>query len=161
MTATSDKLILDESELVKFREKCREAGQKVVLVTGVFDILHIGHLKFLEKARALGDILIVGVNSDEYVRNNKGSSRPIQKEYDRAYLIAGFECVSCAHIYFFGNDFFQLLKPDILIMSSAGGRKIEDRAEHFEIIESNGGEVVIVDECAAVHSSEIIEKMNH
>ncbi len=159
MSLINDKLILDESELVKFRDEYRKNSKKVVLVTGAFDILHKGHLKFLEKARELGDILIVGVNDDKYVRKNKGSSRPIQNEYDRAYLIAGFECVSHAYIYSFGNDFFQLLQPDILIMSSVGGRKIEDRAEHFEIIEGNGGKVVILDEGAAVHSSDIIEKM--
>lgn len=155
----TDKLILNASELVKFRDECRTNSKTVVLVTGAFDILHKGHLVFLEKARELGDILIVGINNDEYVRNNKDSSRPIQKEYDRAYLIAGFECVSRAYIYSFGNDFFQLLQPDILIMSSVGGRKIEDRAEHFDIIKGNGGKVVIFDECAAVHSSDIIEKI--
>ena len=156
----NDKLILSASELVKFRDECKKNSKKVVLTTGVFDILHPGHLKFLEKARECGDVLIVGVNDDEYVRKSKGDSRPIQNEYDRAYLIAGFECVSCAHIYSFGNDFFQLLKPDILIMSSAGGRKPDDRAEHFKIIEENGGKVVIFDAFSTIHSSEIITKYN-
>ena len=75
----------------------KKNSKKVVLVTGVFDILHKGHLKFLENARECGDVLIVGINDDEYVRKSKGNSRPIQDEYDRAYLIAGFECVSLVH----------------------------------------------------------------
>lgn len=152
-------MILNESKLKSFRDKCKKESKKVVLVTGVFDILHVGHLKFLESARELGDVLIVGINDNQYVRKAKGKSRPIQDECDRAYLIAGFECVDCVHIYSFGNDFFRLVKPDVLIMSSTGGRKPEDRAEHFDIIRENGGKVVIFDEFSTQHSSEIIEKI--
>lgn len=159
MSIAIDKLILNASDLKKFREECKEKSKKVVLATGVFDILHKGHLKFLEKAKEHGDVLIVGINCNEYVRKSKGTSRPLQDEYDRAYLIAGFKCVNRVHIYSYGNDFFQLMQPDVLIMSSVGGRKPEDRAEHFEIIKKNGGKVVILDACSTIHSTEIIKKI--
>ena len=155
----SDKSILNESKLKSFRDKCKRESKKVVLVTGVFDILHVGHLKFLESARELGDVLIVGINDNEYVRKSKGENRPIRDEYDRAYLIAGFNCVDCVHIYSFGNDFYRLVKPDILIMSTTGGRKPEDRKDHADIIKEYSGEVVLFDAFSTVHSSEIIEKI--
>ncbi len=154
-----ESLILNEKDILEFRKNCHLNSKKVVLATGVFDILHIGHLKFLEKAKEWGDILIVGVNDNAYVKKNKGEDRPIQDQYDRAYLVAGFGCVDRVHIYSNGNEFFEKLKPDILIMSAIGGKKPTDRKQHYEIIERNGGAVVVLDGCSIIHSSDLIEKI--
>ena len=159
MLLKTDKLIIDESELKSFCDECKINSKKIVVATGVFDILHPGHLKFLESAREQGDILIVGMNNDENVRKSKGKNRPIQNEYDRAYLVAGFECVSRVHIFSVGTDFFRLVQPDVLIMSASGGIAVENRKEHFSMIEENGGEVVVFDAFSMLHSSEIIEKI--
>lgn len=83
----------DWGDLVSRLEKIRE-GRKVVFTNGVFDLLHVGHIRYLKEARALGDLLVVGVNTDESVRKLKGPTRPIQNENDRAEILAALEAVS-------------------------------------------------------------------
>ena len=160
MILTMDKLILNASELVKFRDGYRKNAKKVVLATGVFDILHPAHLKFLEKSREYGDVLIVGINDDDFARK-KGANRPVQNEYDRAYLIAGFSCVSCVHIFDNGDDardILRLIKPDVYIMSTTSSQRPEDRSQH-ELIREIGGKVIVFDAFSTTHSTTIIEKI--
>lgn len=155
----ADDFIFNESELKTFRDDCRKNNKKVVLATGVYDILHLGHLKFLEQSREHGDVLIVAVNDDAYARK-KGKGRPVQNEYDRAYLISGFECVNCVHIFDnsdHGKNLIRLVEPDVYIMSMTSEEKPQDRTEHYELIQELGGEVVVLDACSSTHSTDIIE----
>ncbi|MGB5966196.1 MAG: adenylyltransferase/cytidyltransferase family protein [Sulfurimonadaceae bacterium] len=162
MSTKVEDFIFDESELKKFRDECRKNSKKVVLATGVYDILHPGHLKFLVKSRECGDVLIVAINDDAFA-GKKGNNRPIQNEYERAYLISGFECVSCVHIFDnsdHGKNLIRLVEPDVYIMSMTSQQKPEDRTEHYELIREFGGEVVVLDACSSTHSTNLIEQLN-
>lgn len=154
-------LIFNKKELIKFREKCRKESKKVVLASGVFDILHEGHLRFLQTAREFGDVLIVGINDDTFARK-KGSNRPIQNENTRAFLIAGFECVNCVYIYDNSDPkkpLVSLVQPDVYLMSNSSSQKPKDRMYQFDIMKKIGGEVIVLGEFSKSHSTTIIEKL--
>ncbi|OQX58370.1 MAG: hypothetical protein B5M52_05630 [Helicobacteraceae bacterium 4484_230] len=158
MSLRAEDLILNESEIKRFREKCKKDSRKVVLAQGVFDILHPGHLKFLEKSRECGDELIVGINYDTYART-KGDNRPIQREHDRAYLIAGFKCVSRVYIFSNDMDLIKLVEPDIFIMSTTASKTIEERADLQQAVIELGGKIVVFDAFSETHSTLIIESI--
>ncbi|MGB5965296.1 MAG: adenylyltransferase/cytidyltransferase family protein [Sulfurimonadaceae bacterium] len=158
MTTKAEELILDRLGLEKFRTECKKNSKRVVLAQGVFDILHPGHLKFLEKSRECGDVLIVGINDDAFART-KGDDRPIQGEYDRAHLVAGFECVSGVHIFSDDMDLIQLVQPDFFIMSTATSETVEERIDQQQAVEELGGKIVVFDAFSTLHSTEIIEKL--
>ncbi len=109
--------ILNPAALAKILASLQRRGKKVVFTNGCFDILHLGHVKYLEKARRLGDILVVGLNSDSSVRALKGKSRPINNERARAMVLASLCFVDYATI--FSDDtperLIQKLKPDVLV----------------------------------------------
>lgn len=163
MISKTEDLIFNESQLIKFRKDCQKRSKKVVFVTGVFDILHVGHLRFLEKSKKYGDVLIVGINDDAFART-KEKNRPIQNEYDRANLIAGLKCVSCVHIYDIIKedtlDLLRIVKPDVFIMSTTSTRKPEERIHQSELVRKMGGQVVVFDACSNIHSTSIINKSN-
>jgi rfaE bifunctional protein nucleotidyltransferase chain/domain len=103
--------------IVARRAQWRTAGQKVVLTNGVFDLLHTGHIYFLQKARALGDAMIVALNSDSSVRRLKGPLRPVQTEEERAYALAALTCVDAVVIF---NELrltaeIRTLRPDVYV----------------------------------------------
>jgi len=157
----ADGLNSKELKLKLFCDQCRENSKSIVLATGVFDILHPGHLKFLEKSREYGDVLIVGINADIFARG-KGVNRPIQNENERAYLISGFKCVNYVHIFDDGGrtmNLMRLVKPDIFIMSKTSQRKPEDRTEEFEVMKELGGKVIVFDAFSISHSTTIIENI--
>jgi D-glycero-beta-D-manno-heptose 1-phosphate adenylyltransferase len=91
--------IVDLEELSNRSEKLRAAGKKLVVTNGCFDLLHVGHVRYLHAARALGDFLAVGLNSDRSVRELKGSGRPIMTESDRAEVVAALQCVDLVTIF--------------------------------------------------------------
>jgi rfaE bifunctional protein nucleotidyltransferase chain/domain len=91
--------ILSWDALGQLATQWREAGKQVVLTNGCFDLLHVGHLRYLQAARELGDLLVVGVDSDESVRQLKGAPRPYRPEAERAELVAGLECVDYVVIF--------------------------------------------------------------
>ena len=159
MTATNEANILDRLKLEQYCIESRKNSKKVVLTLGGFDLLHIGHLKFLEASRKHGDVLIIGITDDGYVTRTKGDNRPIQNEYDRAYLIAGFECVSRVHIFTDTMDIIELTKPDVFIMSTTSARSPEDRMEHQEKVRKYGGDIAIFDAFSTTHASSIIDSM--
>ena len=86
--------ILSEDNLLAERARLRAAGQKLVFTNGVFDILHVGHVRYLEAARALGDALVVAINSDRSVRELKGAGRPLMNESERAEILAALRATS-------------------------------------------------------------------
>lgn len=111
----SNKRVLEIGEILALRQFARQSGRKVVLTNGCFDLLHRGHLTYLNQSAALGDILVVAVNSDASVRELKGPDRPLNSEQDRAYALASLRCVDATFI-FTGPRLAQeiaLLQPDI------------------------------------------------
>ena len=126
-----------------FVRDLRARGRTIVFTNGVFDLLHPGHVRYLQQARALGDALIVGVNSDRSVRAIKGPTRPITPEDERAELIAGLACVDAA-VVFDEDTPWQLiaaLQPDVLVK---GADWPEDAIVGRDIVEARGGRVVRV-----------------
>src|SRR6187455_3087950 len=91
--------IVDQDRLVSISESMRKQGRKLVLTNGCFDLLHLGHVRYLQSARALGDALIVGVNGDASVRALKGDGRPLNNEADRTEVLAALECVDYAAVF--------------------------------------------------------------
>jgi D-beta-D-heptose 7-phosphate kinase/D-beta-D-heptose 1-phosphate adenosyltransferase len=117
---TSDESIKSWSEINSIVEQLKTSNNKIVFTNGCFDILHLGHIKYLEKAKSFGDILILGLNSDSSVKRLKGSKRPINCELDRAYILASLEVID--YVVVFEDDtpleLIKLIKPDILVKGS-------------------------------------------
>jgi D-beta-D-heptose 7-phosphate kinase/D-beta-D-heptose 1-phosphate adenosyltransferase len=119
----------------------RLSGQRVVFTNGVFDLLHPGHVRYLQAARAEGDALIVGVNSDRSVRSIKGPSRPITPEAERAEILAALECVTAAIVFDEDTpaEIIRRIQPDVLVK---GADWAADRIVGRDTVESRGGRVV-------------------
>lgn len=138
-----NKLIPREA-LQTLGDHLRAEGRRIVFTNGCFDLLHVGHLRYLQQARALGDVLVVGVNTDEGVRRlDKGPERPLVPETERAELLAGLECVD--HVTLFGEptpeETIRLLRPDVHVK---GGDYNADHLPEAALVRSYGGEVVIM-----------------
>ena len=144
------------SEIVENQKK---NGKKIVFTNGCFDILHVGHLTYMNEAKAQGDILIVGVNSDESVRRLKGLSRPINTEKDRAELLSGLKAVDFTVVFDEDTpmELIDELKPSIHV--KGGDYKKEDLPETI-IVEKHGGEVRILKFVEGKSTTNIINKVN-
>ena len=144
---------------IEILETAKKDGKKVVFTNGCFDILHRGHVTYLNEAKRQGDILVVGVNSDASVKKLKGESRPINSEYDRAFVLDGLKAVDYTVI--FGEDtpedLIACLKPSVHV--KGGDYKKEDLPE-TKIVESYGGKVVILNFVEGKSTTNIIEKIN-
>ncbi len=131
------------TELKVIASKCRAAGRKSVFANGCFDLIHVGHIRYLEGAKALGDILILGINSDASVLALKGRGRPLQSEADRAEILASMECVD--YILTFNaltvDGILQELQPDI---HAKGTDYTEESVPERETVNAYGGQVAIV-----------------
>ncbi len=143
--------VISWTELKQLGDQLRSQQKTIVTTNGCFDILHVGHVRILQQARALGTVLIVAINSDESVRKLKGPTRPINSEHDRAELLAALECVD--YVTIFGEDtpveFLKLIKPNIHVKGA--DYKPENLAE-TPVVESFGGRVEIL-ELIAGHST--------
>ncbi len=135
--------ILAPEDLVAALSKQRAAGRKIVFTNGCFDILHVGHARYLAQARALGDLLVVGLNSDASVRGLKGPSRPMVPEDERAEMLAHLESVDyvCLFSESRPDSLIALVKPHI--HAKGGDYRVEDLPE-AEVVRNNGGEVAIL-----------------
>ena len=144
---------------IEILETAKKDGKKVVFTNGCFDILHRGHVTYLNEAKRQGDILVVGVNSDASVKKLKGESRPINSEYDRAFVLDGLKAVDYTVI--FGEDtpedLIACLKPSVHV--KGGDYKKEDLPE-TKIVESYGGKVIILNFVEGKSTTNIIEKIN-
>ena len=121
--------------------RVRAAGGTIVLTNGVFDLVHPGHVRYLQAARRLGDALVVGVNSDRSVRANKGPSRPLNVEAERAEVLAALQCVDCAVVFDeeTPHALITRLPPDVLVK---GADWAEDNIVGRDVVEARGGRVV-------------------
>ncbi len=145
-------------EAAAFAERLRRDGKRVVFTNGVFDLLHPGHVRYLQHARTLGDALIVGVNSDRSVRANKGPSRPITPEAERAELLSALACVDAVAIFDEDTpaDIIKRIQPDILVK---GADWAADAIVGRDTVEARGGKVVRVDIEPGWSTSSIIDKV--
>jgi rfaE bifunctional protein nucleotidyltransferase chain/domain len=134
--------VVDAAALQRFVEDARRAGRRIVFTNGVFDLLHPGHVRYLQAARAYGDLLVVGLNSDASVRRNKGPERPINPENERAEVLAALACVDAVSI--FDDDtpaeIIRRVQPDILVK---GADWPADQIVGRDTVEARGGRVVL------------------
>ncbi|ADV46675.1 D-glycero-beta-D-manno-heptose-7-phosphate kinase [Nitratifractor salsuginis] len=138
-SGTEDR-ILDREALARRVERLRREGKRIVFTNGCFDILHLGHVKYLQKAASFGDVLIVGLNSDDSVRRLKGPERPVNPQYDRAYLLAALEAVD--YVTIFDEDtpyeLIRTVRPDVLVKGGDyAGREVvgSDIAGELRLVE--------------------------
>ncbi|MBU0650321.1 D-glycero-beta-D-manno-heptose 1-phosphate adenylyltransferase [bacterium] len=149
------KKIKQLSEIIKQKKKGRK---KIVFTNGCFDILHAGHVRYLNKAKSYGDILIVALNTDESVKGLKGKNRPIIDEIDRTELVASLECVDYVILFDEETPYktIKKLKPDILVK---GGDYTPDTVVGKDVVEKEGGCVYIVPLEQGRSTTDIIKKI--
>ena len=140
----SDKVVpLEERQ--QRANKLRAAGKKIVATNGCFDLLHVGHIRYLTAARALGDALIVGINGDQSVRELKGAGRPVNNENDRAEILAALDCVDLVTIFpeIRATRFLEIATPDVYVK---GGDYNQDtlNAEERQVLQKIGAKIDIV-----------------
>lgn len=154
---TADK-ILDLNQAKKVISGWRKNDEKIVFTNGCFDILHLGHVDYLEKSRALGDRLVVGLNTDDSIKRLKGEKRPIVNEYSRARLMAALQFVDA--VILFAEDtpesLIRTILPDILVK---GDDYTLERIVGAEIVMANGGKVQTVKLVDGFSTTKIIEKI--
>lgn len=150
--------IVTRHEIGRVAEALRRAGRKVVFTNGVFDLLHPGHVRYLQQAKELGDALIVGVNSDRSVRLNKGEGRPIHAEAERAEILAALQVVDVVVVFDeeTPHEVIAAVQPDVLVK---GADWPEDGIVGRDIVEARGGVVVRVPVESGYSTSLIIEKI--
>jgi D-beta-D-heptose 7-phosphate kinase/D-beta-D-heptose 1-phosphate adenosyltransferase len=149
---------MDRAEAERLVNDLRASGKTIVFTNGVFDLLHIGHLRYLQEAKRLGDALLVGVNSDRSVRFLKGSGRPITAEEERAEVLAALTCVDGVVIFDeeTPRDLIQAIQPDVLVKGSDWA---EDAIVGRDIVEARGGRVVRVAIQPGYSTTRIVEKI--
>jgi rfaE bifunctional protein nucleotidyltransferase chain/domain len=141
-----------------FRDRLRADGKTIVFTNGVFDLLHPGHLRYLQHARSLGDALIVGINSDRSVRANKGSGRPITPQAERTEILEALTCVNAVVV--FDEDtphaIIGALQPDVLVK---GADWAEDAIVGRDLVEARGGRVVRVPLAEGHSTTALVDKI--
>ena len=144
--------------VVSWREGVRRAGKRLVFTNGCFDLLHVGHTRYLEAARTLGDELLVAINSDRSVRELKGEGRPVMNEDERAEVLAALEAVSCVVVFeeLSPRALIGEVLPDILVK---GGDYDLDEIHGREEVEAAGGRVLSLPFVEGVSTTSIIEKI--
>jgi rfaE bifunctional protein nucleotidyltransferase chain/domain len=151
--------IIDWLNLERACYRTRFLNQKIVFTNGCFDVLHRGHIEYLNKAADMGDILIVGLNSDESVRRLKGEGRPVQDQESRALILASLSCVN--YVVIFEEDtplkLIELVQPDILVK---GGDYTEvEKIVGYDVVKRRGGEVVTVPFVEGYSTTQLLQKI--
>lgn len=153
------KKIIDQTELSRVSHREHFFNKKIVFTNGCFDILHPGHVYYLNQAKSLGDVLIVGLNSDDSVRRlNKGAERPIHPQEERAKVLASLLCVD--YVCIFQEDtpleLIKIVKPDVLVK---GGDYTIDKIVGADIVLQNGGKVEIIPLLEGYSTTNIVRKL--
>lgn len=154
-----DRFIPEYTELGKVVELLKKLGYRIILTQGVWDMLHIGHVRYLNEAKSKGDILIVGVDTDRYTKDRKGPTRPVVPEMERLEMLAGLRCVDIL-TYRTHTDhpdrLVEVVKPDILIVSSStadvGKKEIKSKSKHC-------GEIIVLNPKATVSTTSRLRKL--
>jgi rfaE bifunctional protein nucleotidyltransferase chain/domain len=150
--------IVERAQLVKSVEAARDRGARIVLGNGCFDVLHVGHLRYLAGAKSLGDILVVGVNSDRQARVLKGEGRPVVSERERAEIIAAIRYVDLVTIFDEPTveDLLRAIRPDV---HAKGTDYTVETVPERDIVRELGGTVAIVGDPKDHSSTKLIEKI--
>jgi len=150
--------IYSREKLKKEIDHLRKEGKKIVFTNGCFDILHVGHTRYLEEAKKQGDVLVLGLNSDDSVRSLKGKERPLTPENERADIVAALESVDYVTIFpeLTPLELIDYLKPNVLVK---GGDWKEDQVVGRKSVEKWGGRVIIIPEIKGSSTTNIIEKI--
>jgi len=151
-------LIVDRENLIAEAARARDAGKTIVLANGCFDLFHVGHLRYLEGAKELGGLLVVGVNSDRQARRLKGDGRPVYPENERAELISGLRCVDLVTIFDEPTveELIRAIRPDF---HAKGTDYTVDSVPEREIVRACGGQVAIVGDPKDHSSTDVINKV--
>lgn len=151
-------MTLSREIAAKVIEEMKNSGKKVVFTNGCFDILHVGHLRYMNEAKKQGDFLVVGVNSDASVKRLKGESRPINNEIDRAEMLSGLKAVDITVIFEEDTpmELIDALKPSIHV--KGGDYRKEDLPE-TPVVEKHGGEVRILNFVEGKSTTNIVNKI--
>jgi len=152
--------VLSREELVRRVAEARKAGARIVFANGCFDVLHVGHVRYLAGARELADLLIVGINSDEQVALQKGEGRPVLRASERAEIVAALESVTYVTIF---NEptveqLLLALKPDV---HAKGTDYTVDTVPERDVVRSYGGQVAIVGDPKDHSTSEIVARLGN
>jgi len=147
--------------LAAWRADVRATGKRLVVTNGCFDVLHLGHVTYLEAARNLGDMLLIGVSGDDSVRQLKGANRPVNSEQDRAAVLAALESVNAVCIFSekTASRFLSLAKPDIYV--KGGDYTLETlNQEERRIVEAAGGKISILPFVPGKSTTALLEKLS-
>ena len=151
-------MLIDPNDIERLCEILHRAGQKIVFTNGCFDILHAGHVRYLEKARSFGDCLVLGLNTDASVRGNKGPSRPSNSELDRAEVVGALKSVD--YVVLFGEKTAETIiakvRPDVYVK---GGDYTLETLPEAKIVQSYGGRVEFVQMVAGRSTTNVIKKI--
>ena len=150
--------IIAYNEIQKITEKLKADGKTIVFTNGCFDILHVGHVRYLQAARELGDCLILGLNSDQSVRNLKGPTRPINQQDDRAEVVSALFAVDYVVIFDqpTAENLVAVIKPAIYV--KGGDYNIKDLPEST-LVAQYGGQTILIPEVPGRSTSNVIKKM--
>lgn len=150
--------LTDINTLLSIRDSLKQNGKKIVFTNGCFDILHAGHVDYLAKSKAMGDVLIVGLNSDSSVKINKGDKRPLVNQYERAFMLKNLRSVD--YVVLFDEptpyELIGRLLPDILVKGSDWGT---NNIVGSDIVENSGGVVKRIDFVTNQSTTNIIKKV--
>ncbi len=149
--------LLTSDNLERMLAEHRKRGERIVSTNGVFDLLHVGHVRYLEASRALGDLLIVGVNSDSSVRQLKGETRPINPQEERVEILLALRCVDYCVIFSEDTPVQLLMKIRPAFHTKGGDYNIEAMPE-TPVIRHSGGEIVLLPFVPGRSSSRLIEQ---
>jgi D-glycero-beta-D-manno-heptose 1-phosphate adenylyltransferase len=152
--------IVELEELSDHCEKLRAAGKKIVATNGCFDLLHVGHVRYLQAARALGDVLAVGLNGDRSVRELKGIGRPLRSESDRAEILAGLQCVDFVTVFpqLRATHFLAAVRPAVYVKGADYTPDTLNEEERL-ILNKAGAETRLLPFEAGYSTSRLIEKI--
>jgi rfaE bifunctional protein nucleotidyltransferase chain/domain len=153
----ANSIILDREALVARIESARTTGARIVLANGCFDVLHVGHVRYLRGARELGDLLVVGINSDDQVARLKGAGRPLLPESDRVELVAALEAVDLVTVFPEPTvtELLLAIRPDV---HAKGTDYTEETVPERDVVRSYGGRVRIVGDPKDHSTSELIRR---
>lgn len=152
--------VLTRAEAAALVARLRAGGRTIAFTNGVFDLIHPGHVRYLQRARSLGDVLIVGLNADASVRRNKGPLRPVNPEEERAEVLAALDAVDAVVIFEEDTpaEIITALQPDVLVK---GADWAADRIVGRDTVEARGGRVVRVDVADGYSTTAIIDKVRN
>lgn len=150
--------VLDRSDLREQTDLLKQQGKRVVTTNGCFDILHVGHVRYLKEAKTFGDVLVIGVNSDSSVRRLKGNMRPLVPQADRAELLASLGCVDFVSIFDEDTpiEFIKSVRPDVHVK---GGDYTPEVLAETPVVEKLGGRLQIIELVPDKSTSRLVERI--